>query len=136
MAETLTLERDLAVTLGLPRKELARHRAYLMEGDDWGTRGRAIGYTDVGLEKLHALVGVDEVILPRKPLVIATVIKANIRNPRLIEADYHGDKVLVRVKRQDLYVMGMLVVMRREGPGWTEGRKPKRRGYVKTDDLE
>lgn len=135
MAETLTLERDLAVSLGLPRKELAHHRASLLEGEDWGKRGRAIGYTDTGLEKLHALVGVDEVLLPRSPLVIAKVTRANVRNPRLIEVDYRGDKLLVRVKQQDLYVMGMPVVMRRDGPGWAEGRKPKRRGYVKTDDL-
>ena len=135
MTETLTLERDLAVTLGLPRKELAHHRASLSEGVDWGKRGRAIGYTDIGVEKLHGLVGVDEVQIPEKPLVIGEVTKANVRNPRLIEVDYRGDRVLVRVKEQSLYVNGMSVVMRRDGPGWAEGRRPRRKGYVKTDDL-
>jgi len=135
MTETLTLERDLAVTLGLPRKELAHHRASLSEGVDWGKRGRAIGYTDIGVEKLHGLVGVDEVQIPEKPLVIGEVTKANVRNPRLIEVDYRGDRVLVRVKEQGLYVKGMSVVMRRDGPGWAEGRRPRRRGYVRTNDL-
>ena len=135
MAETLTLERDLAVTLGLPRKELAHHRTSLFEGVDWGKQGRAIGYTDVGVEKIHALVGVIDVEIPKKPLVIAEVTKANIRNPRLIEVNYRGDRVLVRVKEQSLYVLGMPVVMRRDGPGWAEGRRPRRKGYVKTDDL-
>jgi len=135
MTETLTLERDLAVTLGLPRKELAHHRASLSEGVDWGKRGRAIGYTDIGVEKLHGLVGVDEVQIPEKPLVIGKVTRANVRNPRLIEVDYRGDRVLVRVKEQGLYVNGMSVVMRRDGPGWAEGRRPRRRGYVRTNDL-
>ena len=135
MTETLTLERDLAVTLGLPRKELAHHRASLSEGVDWGKRGRAIGYTDIGVEKLHGLVGVDEVQIPEKPLVIGEMTKANVRNPRLIEVDYRGDRVLVRVKEQGLYVKGMSVVMRRDGPGWAEGRRPRRRGYVRTNDL-
>jgi len=135
MTETLTLERDLAVTLGLPRKELAHHRASLSEGVDWGKRGRAIGYTDIGVEKLHGLVGVDEVQIPEKPLVIGKVTRANVRNPRLIEVDYRGDRVLVRVKEQGLYVKGMSVVMRRDGPGWAEGRRPRRRGYVRTNDL-
>ena len=135
MAETLTLERDLAVTLGLPRKELIHHRASLSEGLDWSKRGRAIGYTDIGVEKLHGLVGVDEVQIPEKPLVIGEVTKANVRNQRLIEVNYRGDRVLVRVKEQSLYVMGMPVVMRRDGPGWVEGRRPRRKGYVKTNDL-
>lgn len=135
MTETLTLERDLAVTLGLPRKELAHHRASLSEGVDWGKRGRAIGYTDIGVEKLHGLVGVDEVQIPEKPLVIGKVTRANVRNPRLIEVEYRGGRVLVRVKEQGLYVKGMSVVMRRDGPGWAEGRRPRRRGYVRTNDL-
>lgn len=135
MPETLTLERDLAVTLGLPRKELAHHRASLSKGVDWGKQGTAVGYTDIGVEKLQALVGVGEVELPQKPLVIAKVTKANIRNPRLIEAEYEGERVLVRIKQQNLYVIGMPVVMRRDGPGWSEGRRPKRKGYVKTDDV-
>jgi hypothetical protein len=80
-------------------------------------------------------VGVDEVQIPQKPLVIGKVTRANVRNPRLIEVEYREDRVLVRVKEQGLYVKGMSVVMRRDGPGWAEGRRPRRRGYVKTDDL-
>lgn len=135
MTDTQVLERDLAVTLGLPRKELVHHRSTLERGVDWDKRGTAIIYTDIGVEKLHALVGVEEVELPGNPLVVGKVTRAQIRNPRLIEAEYGGKTVLVRVKRQELYVMGMEVVMRRDGPGWAEGRRPKRKGYVKTDDL-
>ena len=135
MAE-LTLERDLATSLHLPRKELSQHRAEMKKGRDWDTLGRAIGYTDTGLEKLYAFLGLaNEVRVAGPTMFVAKVTWAKVRNPRLIKAEFEGREILVRIRNQSLYVVGMPVVIRKNGPGWAEARRPKRKGYVKTDDL-
>jgi len=135
MAE-LTLERDLATSLHLPRKELSQHRAEMKKGEDWDTNARAMGNTDRGLEKLHALLGlVNEVRVDGPTMFVAKVTWAKVRNPRLIKAEFEGKEILVRIRNQSLYVNGMAVVIRKDGPGWVEARRPRRKGYVKTDDL-
>ena len=136
MAE-LTLERDLATSLQLPRKELAQHRTEMQKGKDWDTtKSRAIGYTDIGVEKLHALLGlVNEVRVDGPTMFVAKVTWVKVLNPRLIKAEYKGSGILVRVMNKDLYVVGIAGVIRKDGPGWVEARRPRRKGYVQIDDL-
>ena len=128
---TLTPERDMAAALQLPRKELARHRAGMVEGLDWEKRGRLVVYTEDGVHKLHVLLGlVDAVELPSSTPQSAKVTNARIRNPRLIMAEYEGESVLVRVNptTRDRYVPGMLVHVRQDGAGWAEASRPRKRG--------
>tara|TARA_Y100000593_G_C4315368_1_gene340582 strand:- start:3605 stop:4060 length:456 start_codon:yes stop_codon:yes gene_type:complete len=137
--QNATLERDLAAGWQLPRRELARHRTELSEGADWWRRGRAIVYGDGGIEKMRCLLGLNgEVSIPRQPRQVAIKTDRRIRNPRLIEAQYEDKRILVRVRDQSLYVPGMLVLIRRDGPGWAEAVKPKRKGVpnVTPEELE
>lgn len=131
MADTLTLERDLAATLQLPRRELCRHREMLLPDLDWVVRKRAICYTADGVEKVMGLLGlVDAVAVPKRPSEFAVVVNPAVRNQRLVMAELDGERVLVRVKPEtrDRYVIGMRIHVRRDGPGWAEASRPKRKG--------
>jgi hypothetical protein len=132
MADTLTLERDLAATLQLPRRELSRHREMLLPDLDWVTEGRTICYTEDGVTKMLGLLGlVDSVELPCEPeKMVAVVVNPDIRNPRLVLAERDGREVLVRVMpgTRGRYVRGMRIHVRRDGPGFAEASRPKRRG--------
>ena len=134
MADTLTLERDLAATLQLPRRELCRHREMLLPDLDWVKDGRAICYTEDGVTKMMGLLGlVDSVELPREvERMVAVVVNPDIRNPRLVLAEHEGREVLVRVKPETRgrYVRGMRIHVRRDGAGLSEASRPKRRGVA------
>lgn len=131
MPDTLTLERDLAASLQLPRRELCRHREMMVEDLDWVKHNKAICYTEDGVQKVLTLLGlVDSVSVPQRPTEAAVVINPTIRNPRLILAEHGGREVLVRVKPEtrNRYVPGMRVHVRPDGPGLAEASRPKRKG--------
>lgn len=131
MAPALTLERDLAASLQLPRRELCRHREMLVEELDWVRHKKAICYTEDGVQKVLTLLGlVDSVNVSKRPSEAAVVLNPTLRNPRLLLATHEGREVLVRVKPETRgrYVPGMRVHVRRDGPGLAEASRPKKKG--------
>jgi hypothetical protein len=99
---------------------------------EWVTEGRAICYTEDGVTKMLGLLGlVDSVELPREAeKMVAVVVNPDIRNPRLVLAEREGREVLVRVmpSTRGRYVRGMKIHVRRDGAGFSEASRPKRRG--------
>ena len=138
-SQNATLERDLATTWHLPRRELAKHRAELSEGADWWKQGRAIVYGVVGVEKMRDLLGLNgSTEPPFQSRQVAIKTNRRILNPRLIDCQYNHERILVRVRDQSLYTPGMFVFIRKEGNGYTEAMKPKRKGVpnVTPEELE
>ena len=134
-----TLERDLATTWHLPRRELAKHRAELSEGDDWWKQGRAIVYGEAGVTKMRDLLGLNgSTEMPQQSRQVAIKTNRRILNPRLIDCQYNHERILVRVRDLSLYTPGMFVFIRQEGNGYTEDMKPKRKGgpNVTPEELE
>jgi hypothetical protein len=132
-----TLERDLAATWQLPRRELARHRAELSEGADWWKQGRVIVYSDGGVTKMRDLLGLNgSTEMPHQSRQVAIKTDRRILNPRLIDCMYNHERIYVRVRDQSLYTPGMFVFIRKEGNGYAEAKKPKRRGVPNVTPKE
>ena len=88
---------------------------------------------------MRCLLGLNgSVEIPRQSRQVAIKTDRRILNPRLIEAQYDHKRILVRVRDQSLYVPGMFVFIRKDGPGWAEAVKPKRKGVpnVTPEELE
>lgn len=136
--ERMTLEDDLAVSLGLNRDEMrALRRQHLVEGVTWHRREKRLWVTDEGVALIHAAVGVAAQNAPEKKEGAAgrelTVTRIPSRNTRILEAQKKdGRPVRVRVTSNVNFIPGMVIHAREEGPYedvmTLEGRCPRYRG--------
>lgn len=119
-------EAELAVKAGLARVDLAKRRLGMVEGEDW-KRGemRRIYWTEAGVLKLG--LGGEKVTAEGE--VEGVIVRANYRNARLVTAKVVGEERVVLVRDANMYVPGQKFTVRRNGEGWMESRRPKKRGY-------
>lgn len=74
--------------------------------------------------------------MPHQSRQVAIKTDRRILNPRLIDCMYNHERIYVRVRDQSLYTPGMFVFIRKEGNGYAEAKKPKRRGVPNVTPKE
>lgn len=134
--QQVILESDLAQRLGLPRDEVKRWREKMEVGTDW-IQSKPVTWTKPGVLKLEEQLGLDKaVVVEERPKVeveegkqSAQVVRCHFKNRRMIEARLSSGAVsMVLVRDAGLYLAGQLFEVRKNGEGWMESKKPKKKG--------
>jgi hypothetical protein len=119
-------ENEAAVVLGFTRDQLKLARSSLAEGEDWGLNGHQVAYTDRGLEKVIAALGVN-LLKRRSSANPGAITLANVKKRARINTAApsptmaavwrpKGQTLVVAIDPRRVSHKGLLVCRFKDGP--------------------